>query len=84
MGGKKNGVAQHLENVAYHFKWKIFNKEKLILKPLNATKMYFGQQFAPYGSVTKNIYLKGEPSFLFYTVAQPITANVNHKVLSPT
>lgn len=82
---EKSGVVQHLENVAYHLKWTFCNKEKIVftLKPL-ATKISFGQQFVPYGSVAKNIYLKGELSFWFYTVAQPITANVNHKVLSTT
>lgn len=49
-----------------------------------ATKMNFGQQFVPYRSAAKNMYLKGELSFWFYIVAQPITSNVNHKVPNPT
>lgn len=46
--------------------------------------MNFGQHIISYRSAAKNMYLKGELSFWFYTVAQPITANVNHKALNPT
>lgn len=76
-GSEKSCVEHHLKEITFFF----LTKNNFSLKFI-ARKMNFGQHFVPYRSAAKNMYLKGECSFWFYTVAQPITANVSHKVLN--